>query len=475
MTDKIRSFYRLLRSDFPYQPTLLQDAFLAQFSRFVFSSDEKDLYLLKGYAGTGKTSLISLLVNNLHKANYKVVLLAPTGRAAKVLSAYSGKEATTIHRKIYHPKSLKQGGVYFTLKRNKHTNTLFFVDEASMLSDKQDFTFIESGTSLLDDLMQYVYNARNCKLILIGDTAQLPPVHSKISTALNPEALQHKFHKVIYETELVEVMRQKEHSGILHNATLLREQIAREINSKFVFKTAFPDVVRLTDGYDIENAIYQSYDNWSAEDTAIIVRSNKRANAYNRQIRYRILGRESDLSAGDYIMVVKNNYYWLDTGSEATFIANGDTLEVLEIYERKALYGFHFAKVKVRMIDYPKQPPVELVLMLDTLHINTASLSSADSRKLYEAVYDDYRHLKSKYKIYQSIKTNPYFNALQVKFAYAVTCHKAQGGQWKHVYVEKPWLPEGENIDYWRWLYTAITRAQEKLYLIGFGDTDFSK
>ena len=475
MTDKIRSFYELLRNRFPFQPTLLQDAFFAQFAQFVFKVGAKDLYVLKGYAGTGKTSLISLLVNNLHVVNFNTVLLAPTGRAAKVLSAYSGKDASTIHRKIYVSKSLKQGGVHFSLKKNKHTNTLFFVDEASMLSDTHDFTYNGRDSSLLEDLMQYVYNEKNCKLVLIGDTAQLPPVQSAISTALNVEVLQYKFDKKVLETELTEVMRQEKLSGILHNATLLREQIAQKASSKFVFEISYPDVIRLSDGYDIENTIHQSYDNWSPEDTAIIVRSNKRANEYNRQIRYRILGRESDLSAGDYIMVVKNNYYWLETGSDAAFIANGDTLEILEIYQRQELYGFHFARVKVRMIDYPNQPPVEVVLLLDTLDINTASLGNDASQRLYREVYKDYQHLNSKYKIYQSIKSNPYYNALQVKFAYAVTCHKAQGGQWKHVYIEKPWLPEGENIDYWRWLYTAITRSQEKLYLIGFQDMDFEE
>ncbi len=466
-------FYTHLLKAFPHQPTILQEELFKQFAFFLFSKEKEALFLLKGYAGTGKTTSISTIVNNLWQTGYKAVLLAPTGRAAKVIANYAKKEAFTIHKKIYFPKRVKGGGLSFVLKPNKHTNTIFFVDEASMIPERSGSQANFASFSLLEDLMQYIYGGQNCKLVLIGDTAQLPPVKLALSPALDFDKLTLDYNKEVSAVELIEVMRQQEHSGILKNATLLRNMIADYYKENtFKFDLNQPDVIRLIDGYEIEDAINSSYDNNSVEDTAIIVRSNKRANQYNQQIRLNIRGKESDISSGDFIMVVKNNYYWLEDSSDAGFIANGDTCEILEIFSRKELYGFHFAEAKIRMIDYPNQIPFETVLLLDTLTANTPSLAYEDSNRLYQEIAKDYAHLP-KYKAFQSIKENKFFNALQIKFSYAVTCHKAQGGQWKNVFIEKPWLPDGESIDYWRWLYTAITRAQEKVYLLGYTDDDF--
>ena len=466
-------FYSHLLKAFPHQPTILQEELFKQFAFFLFSKDKEALFLLKGYAGTGKTTTISTIVNNLWQTGYKAVLLAPTGRAAKVIANYAKKEAFTIHKKIYFPKRVKGGGLSFVLKPNKHTNTIFFVDEASMIPERSGSQANFASFSLLQDLIDYIYGGQNCKLVLIGDTAQLPPVKLTLSPALDFDKLTLDYNKEVSAVELTEVMRQQEHSGILKNATLLRNMIADYYKENtFKFDLNQPDVIRLIDGYEIEDAINSSYDNNSVEDTAIIVRSNKRANQYNQQIRLNIRGKESDISSGDFIMVVKNNYYWLEDSSDAGFIANGDTCEILEIFSRKELYGFHFAEAKIRMIDYPNQIPFETVLLLDTLTANTPSLAYEDSNRLYQEIAKDYAHLP-KYKAFQNIKENKYFNALQIKFSYAVTCHKAQGGQWKNVFIEKPWLPDGESIDYWRWLYTAITRAQEKVYLLGYTDDDF--
>lgn len=474
MIKTAQSFYQLLNDVFPHKPTLLQNELLLQFSNFLFDTDKQGLFLLKGYAGTGKTTSISTLVNNLWHTGKKSVLLAPTGRAAKVIANYSKKDAFTIHKEIYHPKKNSAGKINFVRKKNKHFNTIFFVDEASMIPENADGQSNFGNLSLLQDLIDYVYEGKMCKMVLIGDTAQLPPVKLAISPALSFDKLTLDYNKEVVELELTEVMRQQEHSGILQNATSLRNKIASYTESPFSFDDRQPDIIRLIDGYEIEDAINQSYDMGSIEDTAIIVRSNKRANQYNQQIRMNILGQESDISSGDYIMVVKNNYFWLEDSSEAGFIANGDTCEILEIFSRKELYGFHFAEAKIRMIDYPKQKPFEVVLLLDTLTANAPSLTYEESNRLYHEVAKDYAHLKTKYKIFQSIKENKYFNALQIKFSYAMTCHKSQGGQWKNVFIEKPWLPEGENIDYWRWLYTALTRAQEKIYLIGYAEDNFN-
>ena len=472
MLKNASDFHKELLKKFPYHPTSKQSELFLMLVDFVFSKDNQSLFLLKGYAGTGKTTTISTLVTNLWKTEKKAVLLAPTGRAAKVISVYSKKQAFTIHKKIYFPKKQQNGSVDFVLQPNKHTNTIFIVDEASMIPDRpQNGKLFEKG-SLLDDLISYVYSGHLCKLILIGDTAQLPPVKLTISPALEEDRLEADYRKNVKKIELNEVTRQHENSGILANATVLRTLIENDVTN-FQFDLGFPDIVRLVDGYDIEDAITGCYDTDGVEDTAFIVRSNKRANQYNQQIRSQIRGQENEISTGDFIMVVKNNYYWLKESSEAGFIANGDTCEVLRINAIKELYGFRFAEVEIRMIDYPDQQPFETVLILDTLTSETPSLTYEESNKLYEAVREDYAHEKSKYKQLLAVKKNVFFNALQVKFSYAITCHKSQGGQWKTIFIEQPYLPDGPSKEYFRWLYTAVTRAQEKLYLIGFKDEYF--
>jgi ATP-dependent exoDNAse (exonuclease V) alpha subunit len=467
-------FYKLLHQNFLFQPTVKQNLFFQKIADFLITTSNDEIFVLKGYAGTGKTTIISTVINHLEAINMKCVLLAPTGRAAKVISNYSGKPAYTIHKRIYFPKKSKTGGVSFTLQQNKFKNTIFIVDESSMISDtSQDSKLYENG-SLLDDLFFYVDAGKNCKLLLVGDTAQLPPVNMTISPALDINTLSLHYQKNVQHIELDEVMRQAETSGILYNATQLRELLDSHFIDTFQFNlTGFKDIVRLQDGYDIQDAIHGAYDNYGLEDTVFIVRSNKRANQYNQQIRTSILSKESELSTGDYLMVVKNNYFWLKEESEAGFIANGDIIEILEIRKIQELYGFKFATVKIRMVDYPNQAPFDTILMLDTITSESPSLTYEQSNQLYQEVLLDYEDERQQYKKLQKVKENEYFNALQVKFSYAITCHKSQGGQWKTVFVEQPYLPDGIDVDYVRWLYTAITRAQEKLYLIGFKDEYF--
>ena len=468
-----KHFYQELVNKFPYVLTQKQNELLSLLSDFIFSKDNELLFLLKGYAGTGKTTTISTFVNSLWKANKKAVLLAPTGRAAKVIAVYSKKAAFTIHKKIYFPKKQTNGSVDFVLQINKHRNTVFIVDEASMIPDGKQNQNLFDNKSLLEDLISYVYSGHNCKLIFIGDTAQLPPVKLSISPALEKETLQIDYQKNVTEIELDEVMRQHENSGVLVNATALRYAIQNN-TTNFKFEVNYPDIKRLEDGYDIEDALVTAYDNDGIEDTAFIVRSNKRANQYNQQIRLQIRGQENELSSGDYVMVVKNNYYWLKETSSAGFIANGDICEVLRVYNIKELYGFKFAEVNLRMVDYPDMKPFETVLLLNTLTSENPSLTYEESNNLYQAVKEDYIHEKSKFKQFLAIKNNKYFNALQVKFSYAMTCHKSQGGQWKTVFIEQPFLPDGVSKEYYRWLYTAITRAEKKLYLIGFKEDFFA-
>lgn len=476
MITNASAFYSLLKLKFPFAPTSKQDMVLMQLSQFIFDTNKNSIYLLKGYAGTGKTSIIGTIVSNLWEVKKNAVLLAPTGRAAKVISNYSKKEAFTIHKKIYFPKKEKGGGVKFVMQPNKHRNTIFIVDEASMIPDApSDSKLFENG-SLLDDLMQYVYSGHQCKLLLIGDKAQLPPVKSDLSPALDENKLSLNYNKDVIGIELDEVVRQEQDSGILENATELRGVLETCFYESFKFNVSpFKDIVRLIDGYEIMDAINDAYSNEGYEETAIIVRSNKRANAYNQQIRQRILFNEAELSAGDYLMVVKNNYFWVKPTTEAGFIANGDIIEVLEIFSIKELYGFRFAEVNVKMVDYPKMLPFETVLLLDTIDVESASLSYDESNRLYQEVSKDYEDESSNYKRFLGVKNNKFFNALQVKFSYAITCHKSQGGQWNTIFVEQPYLPEGMNRDYIRWLYTAITRAKEKLYLIGFKDEMFTE
>ncbi|MDC1285205.1 AAA family ATPase [Flavobacteriaceae bacterium] len=469
-------FKKLLSERFPFVATDSQKFWLESIVDFLYSPDKNVLYLLKGYAGTGKSTLIGHLVKLLSMANYKAVLMAPTGRAAKVIANYSGKKAFTIHKQIYFTKAEKGSGVQFVLKPNKYSNTLFIVDEASMIGDdRQSAKLFENG-SLLDDLMQYVDAGTNCKLLFVGDPAQLPPVHLTISPALDGEYLENKFNKEVTEWELKEVVRQQKDSGILGNATQLRLQMNEEHLDSFLFDLSIAnDVQRLQDGNEILELLDDALRNGGLEETVFIVRSNKRANLYNQQIRGRILFLEADLSVGDQLMVVKNNYFWLEPESDPGFIANGDLVKVLRILSHHELYNFKFAKVEVQLVDYPDEKPFETVVLLDTLSSESPSLTYEEGNQLYQSVQEDYQHLSSKYKRFLAVKNNPYFNALQVKYSYAITCHKSQGGQWKNVFIEQPYLPDGPDLSYFRWLYTALTRAQTNLYLVGFQNDFFKK
>lgn len=470
MTEPWRAFEADLKRNFQFSPTRDQAEAMSELARFCLSTRSREVFLLKGYAGTGKTTLIRSLVKTLWKHRRKPVLLAPTGRAAKVMSQYAKKPAFTIHKYIYVPRRGSSGFGSFKRRENKASNSFYIVDEASMIGDERG----EEGRSLLDDLLTFVNEGVNCKVIMVGDVAQLPPVHTEISPALDPQQLELNHRLSVFEKEMRQVMRQAEGSVLLSNATRLREAQQNE-EMKLPRLTTGADVRRLLEGFEIEEALNDSFREVGREGTALIVRSNKRAGLYNRQIRQRILWQEDEISAGDFLMVVKNNYFWLPKESKANFIANGDIAELLRIYEIKELYGYRFARVRLRLVDYPDEDPFEAQIFLDVLDLPSASLPWEEGRQFYQSVLADYQELPSKYKQHQAVRENPYFNALQVKFAYAVTCHKAQGGQWQNVFVEKPWLPDGEvNLDYLRWLYTAFTRAREKIYLIGFGDEYFT-
>lgn len=451
-----------------YSPTDGQKHLFDLLAGYITDETKNRVLIVKGYAGTGKTTVISTLVNVLNDVGKKFILLAPTGRAAKVLSAYSGKEAYTIHKCIYRQKSSKDTFGTFVLDRNLHTDTLFLIDEASMISNqKSDNTMFGTGR-LLDDLIQYVKNGKNCSLILIGDTAQLPPVGTNISPALDKAVMQHYFNEVV-EYELTDVVRQSESSGILVNATLIRQNIAKNILKipRFIIHK-LPDV-KVISGIELQDAISLAYDRDGIENTMIICRSNKTANKYNDGIRKQILWREDEISSGDLLMIVKNNYYWLNESEKISFIANGDIAKVLKIRKNEEIYGFHFADVLLELLDYGLK--IETKILLDTLTVNIPALGNEDSRRLFYAIMEDYKDIVPEKSQFEKVKVNAYFNALQVKFAYAITCHKAQGGQWKNVFVDIGYFrAEKTDMEFLRWLYTAFTRATERLYLVNFPD-----
>ena len=436
---------------------------------FIEDKISDEIFILKGYAGTGKTYIISNIVKNLWKINKRVVLLAPTGRSAKVLSSYCKKEAYTIHKEIFYTKNNFSGNPEFTLKINKHKNTIFIVDEASMISTNRGEGVGLFSQSLLDNIIKYVYSGFKCKLLIIGDVAQLPPVKSNISYALDDSYLEKEYNKSINSVELTDVVRQEKESGILSYATSIRNKIENYLFEDISFNSEiFSDVVRVEDGEQLMNLIQDSYNNYGIEETAIIVRSNKRANLYNRSIRDKILNNENIISVGDLLMVVKNNYFWLNNKKDLGFIANGDIIKIEEIHNIKNIYGFKFAEVKISMVDYPNISPMETVLILDSLFINTPAIDFNTMNNLYQEILKDFMNVKTKYKRHMGVKNNKFFNALQVKFAYSFTCHKSQGGQWSSIFLEFPFLPNGMDEDFFRWLYTAITRAKSKLHLIGF-------
>ena len=469
------SFHNILSEKFRFEPTASQAKGFEKIAHFLSDAPDDSLLLIKGYAGTGKTTLIGHLVQQLSRIRKKSVLMAPTGRAAKVLSAYAGKNALTIHKKIYFPKVDSGGGsVQFSLKENKHTHTIFIVDESSMIGDdRQQSKLFENG-SLLHDLVHYVTNGEKCKLIFVGDTAQLPPVNLGLSPALDEQELAAQFNATIYSITLEDVVRQQAESGILFNATSIRELLVGDQFEGFKFHLeGFKDVQRIIEGNEFLELLNNALDEDGIDQTVLIVRSNKRANLYNKSIRERILFLESDLAVGDQLMVVKNNYFWLGADSQPSFIANGDVIRINRINKYVDRYDMKFAEVSAQMVDYPDEPAFDTVLLLETLNSETANLSYEQSQLLYQKVSLDHANEKSKYKRFLKVKNDPFFNALQVKYSYAITCHKSQGGQWKNVFVEQPYLPEGPNKDYFRWLYTALTRAQEHLFLIGFGKEYF--
>lgn len=463
-----------LEANFNFEPTESQQLWFPAITDFIFSNKPNIAFLLKGYAGTGKTTLISCLVKDISKSGFKAVLMAPTGRAAKVMATYSKTSAKTIHKQIYYTKAEKSGKMSFQLKPNKYKKTLFIIDEASMIGDdRQNIKLFENG-SLLHDVVHYVGRGESCKLLFVGDQAQLPPVNLDLSPALDEIELSHFHFDEIFSVELEGVVRQKKNSGILKNATKLRVDLNHGVYDQFKFDVeGFKDVHYSNNGMDIFEAIESAFSQSGVDQTVFIVRSNKRANIYNDNIRKRILGLEDELSVGDQLMVVKNNYFWLEPDSVPGFIANGDVVKILSIHSRKELYGFYFAEVTVQLVDYPGEKSFDTVLLLDTLQAETASLSFDQGNRLYQAVLEDYASEQSKYKKFMKVKNNRFFNALQVKYSYAVTCHKSQGGQWDQVFVEKPYLVDGPNKDYLRWLYTAITRASKQLYLLGFPNDDF--
>ncbi len=461
------------KDELKHEPTADQFLLFEKLAEFLMDKNQDSVFLINGYAGTGKTSSISAVVRSLKTIQTKTILLAPTGRAAKVFSHYSGQIAYTIHKKIYRQRSSSDGLGSFALDRNLHKDTFFIVDEASMISDSSMENSIFGSGNLLRDLIEYVYTGNNCKLILIGDTAQLPPVGFDLSPALESLTLK-EFNLNVHEVSLKQVVRQSSESGILQNATELRSQINNNIFSikrpQFILDQE--DVIRIS-GENLIEEISNSYDKHGIENVIVVNRSNKRANKYNQGIRNSILYRESQISVGDLIMVVKNNYHWTQAIEDIDFIANGDIAEIIKIFDYQEIYNLKFADIRIRMLDY-NGIELDVKIILNTLEIETASLPAEENKKLFLSVLEDYSELTTKKQKYQKVKENPYFNALQVKFSYAITCHKAQGGQWKIVFLDQGYVSEEMlNREYLRWLYTAFTRSIEKIYLVNFPDEYF--
>ena len=503
------TLYNILLSNFGFSPTKDQARVLYHLAAFILTEKERPLYLLRGYAGTGKTTLISTLVKTLPQIGTGFQLLAPTGRAAKVMSRYTGKTALTLHKKLYRFQATANGELRMTRDENKSINTIFIVDECSMISDQGDgFSW---SRSLLDDLIEYVFSGSRCKLLLIGDAAQLPPVGLDISPAMDFDLLRSSFNLTTATYEMKEVMRQAFDSGILYNATKIRNLISpshqvtespslyqSQYNLPLLDINNFSDIEKI-DPMSFEELLWQSFgDKRSNNDAVVVCRSNKRANMFNQAIRSRVLQEEGELSAGEKLMIVKNNYYWCQQVNETTrqqdnqfsdsqvlrfsdsqilipFLANGDMVEVMRINKIEEMYGFHFADVDIMLLDYADTPTLSVKILLETLHSEAPALTEEESKRLYHAVEEDYMDIPRATDRRKAMKENPYYNALQVKYGYALTCHKTQGGQWNNVFVEAPYLPEGSALEVGdlRWLYTALTRASEKVYLVNFKDEWF--
>ena len=461
ITDELT--YRI-RQAFGHVPTAEQEKAMNTFARFMTDRDERSVMVLRGAAGTGKTSLSAAIVRALLSLQQKLVLLAPTGRAAKVFSLYAGHPAYTIHRRIYRQKSIESA---FDLNYNSAQDTLFMVDEASMIANSSNYgESIFAGGQLMDDLMRFVYNDRNCRMMLIGDCAQLPPVGETESPALQSDVLR-SYGLHVYECNLNEVLRQSEESGILWNATEVRRLMYDGMYElPKVHFNGFADI-RNVPGDELIEQLASSYSQVGLDDTIVVTRSNKRANIYNQGIRNTVLDREEELCSGDQIMVVKNNYYW----RKEEFIANGDRAVIRRVRHVHEQYGFRFADVTMTFPDYDDYELTATVL-LDTLTSEAPALTREQQEILYNKVLEDYADVPQKPERLKKVKEDKYYNALQVKFAYAATCHKAQGGQWAHVYVDQGYMTDDMlTPEYMHWLYTAFTRATEKLYLVNWPKT----
>ncbi len=453
-------------------PTDDQSVALKKLAAYIVDNNNDVIFLMTGYAGTGKTSVISSVVKTLDLLRMRSVLLAPTGRAAKVLSSYAGRQAFTIHKKIYRQKSSKDGMGSFSLDRNLHKDTFFIVDEASMVSNITGDSSLFGSGKLLDDLIEYVYSGTDCKLIIVGDTAQLPPVGSALSPALDPVVVE-EYGFGLISCELKQVVRQSQTSGVLMNATSVRLQVAEsDLVHPSIDCINYKDIIRIT-GEELIDEISSAYGTCGMEGTIIVVNSNKQANRYNQGIRNRIFFREEEISPGDMVMVVKNNYFIIEEDEDGTgFIANGDIAEVRKIRKYEDRYGFHFADMTLKFPDYNLE--LESKVMLDVLHLDTPALPSEKNRELFQSVLSDYIHIKTRRKQFEAVKNDPFFNALQIKFAYAVTCHKAQGGQWERVFIDQGMFNRNEiSIDYLRWFYTALTRSTDRVYLVNFAEEFF--
>ena len=459
---------RQINENFSYQPTFEQEIAVKSLSEFLLSTANDTVFVLRGYAGTGKTSLVGALVKAMDKLQQKSVLLAPTGRAAKVFSAYAGHPAFTIHKKIYRQQSFSNEVSNFSINDNLTTHTLYIVDEASMISNEGLSGSMFGTGRLLDDLVEFVYSGAGCRLLLMGDTAQLPPVGEEQSPALATEALKGYGLNVI-EVDLTQVVRQVQSSGILWNATQIRQLIAEDecFSLPKIKVSGFPDI-QVVRGDELIDILTGCYEKDGMDETIVVCRSNKRANIYNKGIRAQILYREDELNTGDLLMVAKNNYFWTEKYKEMDFIANGEIAVVRRVRRTRELYGFRFAEV---LLAFPDQNDFELEanLLLDTLHSDAPALPKTENDRLFYSVLEDYVDITVKRERMKKMKADPHYNALQVKYAYAVTCHKAQGGQWQNVFLDQGYMSdEYLTPDYFRWLYTAFTRASKTLYLVNY-------
>lgn len=472
--------YKILQQ-FGFPPTQEQAHALEVFAEFLTDRDPHAVMILRGSAGTGKTTLSGAIVRTLKEIHQKVMLLAPTGRAAKVFSLNSGSPAYTIHRRIYREKSFSGVEGQFNLNDNLYTDTLFMVDEASMIANMGLGGMSFGSGCLLDDLVHFVYQGRNDRLLLIGDKAQLPPVGEEESPALHAAMLEGYGLKV-YECDLNEVLRQSEKSGILYNATMIRQMITHDDITQLpkIHFAGYSDIKPMP-GAELIEALADSYHHVGLDDTIVVTRSNKRANIFNQGIRNMVLDREEELSQGDILMIVKNNYYWMEEERKSnnklqsneipTFLANGDRAKVLKVRRRIDLYGFRFATLLLQFPDYGNYE-LEATVLLDTLTSEAPALPHEQQEQLFHQIEEDYQDIPLKADRMKAIRQDQFFNALQVKFAYAVTCHKAQGGQWAHVYVDQGYMTDDMlNPDYIHWLYTAFTRATEMLYLVNWPET----